>query len=212
MTKIIFVRHGYSESNKEKRFCGQRDVPLDALGHSQAEQMKEYLLKNYKIDAIYSSDLCRAVDTVKPIANALNKEIHTSEALREVNVGIWQGMLVEDVKIKYPKAFLRYKETPGLTRFEGGEGYDDILARALPAVQKIAAENEGKTVIIGTHGGVIRVLRAAWTGIPLERIDEVAPVANASVTEVDCENGSFHIVQIGYADYLTDKTQAQRTE
>jgi alpha-ribazole phosphatase/probable phosphoglycerate mutase len=209
---MIFVRHGYSTANEQDRFAGHSDFPLATLGHEQARLVAKYITEHEKVDAIYSSDLCRAVDTVKPIANALNKEIHTSEALREVNVGIWQGMLVEDVKIKYPKAFLRYKETPGLTRFEGGEGYDDILARALPAVQKIAAENEGKTVIIGTHGGVIRVLRAAWTGIPLERIDEVAPVANASVTEVDCENGSFHIVQIGYADYLTDKTQAQRTE
>ena len=205
MTKIIFVRHGYSESNKEKRFCGQRDVPLDALGHSQAEQMKEYLLKNYTIDAIYSSDLCRVVDTVKPIANALNKEIHTSEALREVNVGIWQGMLVEDVKIKYPKAFLRYKETPGLTRFEGGEGYDDILARALPAVQKIAAENEGKTVIIGTHGGVIRALRALWTGISLERMEELPQVPNASLTVAECEGGAVTLREVGYCDFLTDR-------
>ncbi len=209
MTQLIFIRHGYSKGNKENRFSGQMDIPLDTLGYRQAEQLRDYLLKNVTINSIYASDLGRACDTVKPIAKALKKAIHTRKTLREVDVGNWQGMLIEDVKEKYPQSFAHYKEKPGLSCFDGGENYSDVLGRVLPTVQKIAKENEGKTAIIGTHGDVIRVLHAAWTGVPLERIEEIPIVPNASVTVVNYENGYFHIVQSGYCDYLTDKTTAE---
>ena len=76
MTELLFVRHGYSEGNKEHRFSGQKDFPLDAAGRQQAQELAEYLRNAFCIDAIYASDLCRAVDTVKPLANALSLPIY----------------------------------------------------------------------------------------------------------------------------------------
>ena len=72
-------------------------------------------------------------------------------------------------------------------------------------MEKIAAENEGKTVIVGTHGGIVRALRVAWMGLPLSKMQEVPHVPNSSVTVVDYENGRAEFSLVGYNDHLTEK-------
>ena len=206
MTRFIIIRHGFSQGNKEKRFSGQMDVPLDAVGVSQARSIARYILENYKVDCVYASDLCRAYDTVKPIADALDLPVIKEPLLREVDVGRWQGMLIEDVKRLFPESFERYRATPGLARFDGGEGYIDVMERGKRALAKIAAEHDGETVLIGTHGGVIRTMRAAWAGTDLAQIQEIPHVPNASTTVVEYENGNVRPIMIGYDAYLEDKT------
>ena len=204
MVKFIIIRHGYSLGNKEKRFSGQLDVPLDAVGISQANSTAAYILSHYQVDRIYASDLSRAYDTAKPIAQALGMDITKCKELREVDVGDWQGLLIEDAARKYPESFALYKENPGLSRFDGGESYVDVMQRGSRAFRRIAAENDGKTVIVATHGGVIRTLRAAWSNTPLEKIKEIPHVPNGSVTVVLYENGHAQFEQIGYNGHLAD--------
>ena len=206
MVRFIIIRHGYSQGNKEKRFSGQLDVPLDEAGVSQARSTAEYILNNFKVDRIYSSDLCRAYDTVKPVADALGLQVITCRELREVDVGCWQGHLIEDVKKEFPESFQLYRKSPGLTRFDGGESYADVMQRGTRIIEKIAKENEGKTVVIGTHGGVIRTLRAAWSHVCLENISQIPHVPNGSVTILDYADGNAHFIQIGYSEHLSDKT------
>jgi len=182
VVRFIIIRHGYSLGNKEKRFTGQMDVSLDEIGYSQAKSTADYILKNFKVDSIYSSDLSRAYETVKPIADVLGKEIHKCKDLREADVGEWQGKLIEDVKNEYAENFAFYKEDPGHARFVGGESYADVMYRSRQALEKIAEENEGKTVVIGTHGGVVRALRVAWDDSQLVRINEISHVHNGSVS------------------------------
>ncbi len=205
MVRFIVVRHGYSCGNKEKRFSGQLDVALDEIGYSQAKSIAGYVLDNFHVDRIYSSDLSRAYDTVKPVADALGLDVIKSRELREVDVGLWQGKLIEDVKKEFPDSFAFYKENPGLARFDGGESYAEMMQRGQSAMEKIAAENEGKTVLIGTHGGFIRTLRAAWNNVPLDRIKDIPHVPNASMTVAEYENGAVKWIQIGYTDHLEDK-------
>ena len=205
MVKFILVRHGFSMGNKEKKFSGQMDVPLDEAGLRQAESVSEYIYRTFKVDKIYSSDLCRAFDTVKPLAKALNIEIIKAKAFREVDVGLWQGRLIEDVKKEYPESFRLYKEKPGIARFDGGETYGECQKRALDEIEKIAKENDGKTIVIGTHGGVVRNLRAAFTKTPLESTEAIPHVPNASITVAEYQDGKFTLEIVGLTDYLTDK-------
>ena len=206
MVRFIIVRHGYSEANKAKRFAGQSDVPLDAVGLAQARSTANYIRNTYKVDRIYASDLSRAYETVRPLAEALGMEAIRRRDLREVDVGIWQGMLIEDVKNKYTEGYESYKANPGLYRFEGGESYVEACARAENAFAEIAKDNDGKTVVIGTHGGIVRAIRMAWNGIPPERMGEIPHVPNASVTVADYENGTVTWQTVGYDDHLEDKT------
>ena len=205
MTTLLIIRHGYSLGNKEKRFSGQADLPLDEAGCRQAEQTAQHVLSHYTVDAVYASDLSRAYDTVKPIAEARGLPVCTDKALREVDVGDWQGKRIDEVERQYPESFGLYKRKPGLVRFDGGESDGTMLERALPAVERIAEENEGKTVVIGTHGGVIRVLRAAWTGVSLDQIEEIPHVANGSVTVVEYERGRVTLRLVGDTAHLSER-------
>ncbi len=205
MTTLLIVRHGYSRANKEKRFAGQMDVPLDELGRQQAEELGRYILGRFQVDAVYASDLSRVYDTVKPLADALHLPIHTDAALREVDVGEWQGVLFEDVARIYPENLALYKRKPGLTHFDGGESFAELLERATAAIERIVRENEGKTVVIGTHGGVIRALRALWTGISLERMEEIPQVPNASLTVAEYGSDAVTLREVGCCDFLNDR-------
>ena len=205
MTELLFVRHGYSEGNKDHRFSGQRDFPLAEAGHHQARELADYLRATYSVDAIYASDLCRAIDTVGPLAEMLSLPVHPMKALREIDVGLWEGVLREEVARRYPETYALYLNTPGLARFDGGESFAEMRERALSAVQKIVAENEGKTVVIATHGGVIRALRTLWENIPLAQMGRIPHVANASVTVVRYEGKAATLVAAGVCDYLTEK-------
>ena len=205
MTELLFIRHGYSEGNKDHRFSGQRDFPLDEAGRRQAAELAEHLRQAYPIDAIYASDLCRAIDTVRPLAEELFLPVHPIKALREVDVGLWEGVLREDVERQYPASYALYLAKPGLLHFDGGESFDEMRARALAAVQEIVAENEGKTVVIATHGGVIRALRTLWENIPLEQMERIPHVPNASVTVVRYEGSTATLIAAGLCDHLTEK-------
>lgn len=206
MVEFIIVRHGYSEGNKEKKFSGQMDVALDSVGKLQAESTAKYISENFDVDKIYSSDLLRAYETALPIEAALGINITKCFGLREIDVGKWQGMLIEDVKKQFPESFELYRKNPGCAKFDGGESYAELMMRAKLAFEKIADENEGKTVVVVTHGGVIRTLRAAWSGLGLEDIKDIPHVPNASITVAEYNSGRFELVQIGYTEHLDDRT------
>lgn len=206
LVTFLLVRHGFSKGNKEKRFSGQMDLELDDVGLAQAESVSEYISENFKVDSIYSSDLSRAYHTVLPLANKLNITIQKDKSLREVDVGLWQGKLIDEVKKEFPKSFEKYRLNPGLSKFDGGESYLDAMERGIKTIQKIAKENDGKTVIISTHGGIIRTLRAAWTNTPPENIKDIPHVPNASVTIAEYDNGIVTLKSVGYTDHLEDKT------
>lgn len=206
MVKFIILRHGYSMGNKEKRFSGQMDVPLDNAGRAQAECTAKYISRNFKVDSVYSSDLSRAYETALPVAKAFNLSVNEREDLREVDVGEWEGKLIEDVKKEFPESFELYRTNPGLSAFDGGESYADVMERGRKAFDEIAKENEGKTVVVATHGGVIRTLRAAWTNTSLEDIKNIPHVSNSSITVAEYQEGVVNFVTIGYDQHLVDKT------
>ena len=207
MVTFIIVRHGFSQFNQERKFTGQMDIPLTAAGLEQALQTAEYVLKTYSIDAVYSSDLCRAVDTAKPIAEALGLPIRTSKSLREMNLGVWQGMGFDEVKEKFPEKYAIHRENVGESRPTGGENYAELTERALNELHRIALENDGKTVLIATHGGLVRALRCAWLSIPLSEMKNVSHVTNASVTvaEYDAATRTAKLPIIGYDNHLGNK-------
>lgn len=199
MTRLILIRHGESLYNLEKRYTGQTDVPLTKKGILQAKITADYILENYKIDAIYSSDLIRAIDTARPIAVALGLPIKTDSRLREIYAGEWQGMLFSDVSVRYAKEYEEYKIGAGLKRTHGGESLYDVQVRAHSAVLDIIRDNPDKTVLISSHNGPIKALTAPFLNIELP---ETPSVSNNSVTEVLCDGGKYEVIKLGYDGHL----------
>lgn len=206
MVRFIIVRHGFSAGNKEKRYSGQRDVPLDEVGIKQAEAAAEYICKNFEVDSIYSSDLCRAYDTALPIAKKTGLTVTKLKDLREIYMGYWQGLSREEVAERFPETFEISRKTPGIIRFDGGESYKEAQERAISAFERIAEENQGKTVVVATHGGIIRAVRTAWEGVPIDRLHEIPDTSNASITVAEYTDGKVIFIKKGYNGHLEDTT------
>lgn len=199
MVKLILVRHGESEYNILKKISGQLDVPLSALGIKQAEIGAKYILEKKKIDAIYSSDLSRAVNTVKPIADALGLPIHTEKGLREIDLGAWTDGYFSEIREKYHTEYQAYQRG---ARATGGESKDDACQRAMKTIMEIVEKENGKTVLIGTHNGIVRVLLRyifEQSGDPLQ---EVPLIPNNSLTEIIFDDGKFSVAKIGESTFL----------
>lgn len=206
MVKLIIVRHGYSVANQERKFSGQMDTPLTEIGVKQAIETADFVLKNYKIDKIYSSDLSRAVKTAELVSKATGIDIILDKNLRELDVGSWQNKAIADVKNEFPTSFELYKTNVGRGHPDGGEKFSDFMDRTKDAIIKIATENQDKTVLVSTHGGVIRALRCTLNNLSLDDVIKIPHVANSSITVLEYDNGKWEFTLIGYDNHLSEKS------
>ncbi len=193
MTTLLLIRHGFSTSNEDGTLTGQIDVALTPLGVVQGEAVSRYIYENYNVDAIYSSDLCRAIDTVRLLSELTGLSVNTDSDLREMDCGAWSGALVSDLIERYGDDYREWANASDAIAPDDGESWSELSCRALKVLARIARTEEGKTVAIATHGGTIKALRGAYLGIPTEEWREKLPFApNASIIVVSYENGVFH--------------------
>ena len=135
-------------------------------------------------------------------AKALELKINVEKAFNELNIGPCDGMYREDVIKTYPGLLEKYKVDPDGVTFPNGESYIDLKERALPALMKIVEENDGKTVLISTHGGVIRCLACKLAGI---KYTDLPMLHNASVTVINFDNGKIDIELLDHNEYLNER-------
>ena len=202
MTNLIITRHGFSEYNKTRMYTGQVDVALTDLGLRQAARTAEYVAETYQIDAIYSSDLKRAMSTAIPLSERLGIPVIKEPLIKEIYGGLWENKFMPEIDALYHDDYQVYKNTIGLARCTGGESLEELQTRALAGMKKIAEENDGKTVFVATHGGVLLALTAYWMGLPLAKMHETPPATNSSISEVVYENGVFKILKYSYDEHL----------
>lgn len=160
MTLLLLARHGQTDWNRDGIWQGQADPPLNAVGRAQARRLAERL-RPVPLDAIYSSDLRRAVETAEIVAAAKGLPVVTDPRLREADVGSWTGLTREEIARRFP----------GWTSHDG-EPPDRFRARAVAATEDIAAAHQGGTVLLVCHGGIVRALQRHALGEPLPVIDK----------------------------------------
>ena len=208
MKRLIVIRHGYSVTNKEKRFTGQRDVALTEVGYQQAKAVARYLVKHEKINKIISSDLSRAVNTARPTAEALGLPIHTTPLLRELAMGTWEGMLFEDVQRDY-QDLLAQRSKDASVPCPGGESFKDLFVRTQAALDRILAD-EADTVMVVTHGGTFRCINCIADGGDYTAAPHHSLADNASITVFNVENGRMVRALYNFTGHLQDGTTADR--
>ena len=155
MTRLILVRHGQSEANLQQFSAGQTDIPLTELGRKQAEKTADYLIAHWQIDRIYSSDLSRAIDTAQPTAKGLGLSIRTDRRLREIDTGDWAGLPFSVRDARYPELVRLSREDFSHMCYPGGESVIETYRRMVDCITEIAKENDGKSVMIASHGGAL---------------------------------------------------------
>lgn len=200
MTRILLVRHGESDSNILGTFTGQLDAPLSELGHTQAEYTARFVLENYTVDAVYSSDLSRAYHTAEKLA----LPVQTDSRLREIYGGQWQDMLFSELSSTHPEEYALWQQDMGNACCPGGESVAELAQRVWECVMEICRENPDKTVLIATHATPIRTVQWKAAGKDLSFMKQIPWVSNASVSEFSYENGVLTPVKLSQDGHLAN--------
>ena len=176
-TRILLARHGETDWNRVGRWQGHVDQPLNETGREQAAELGRRL-NGRGIVAIYASDLRRASETATIVGVELGIEVVQDPALREIDVGSWSGLTRSEVAERFPEGYARW-QTGEIGH--DGETREQLGARVIPAVERIAHAHPGDTVLVVTHGGVVRTLLRHATGDPGAVLENTATVALALI-------------------------------
>ncbi len=169
---LILIRHGQTAWNVEGRWQGQTDLPLNERGQQQAYHMATSL-RHFQFAALYSSDLTRALQTARIIGAELGLEVIPDTRLREINLGLWQGMLAHDIGLQFPEEFKLWHESPLSIRPPGGEDIQSLAARILQAVNEIIKRHGGQRVGVVSHELPIAAIVCRAAGLGLEHIRDM---------------------------------------
>lgn len=207
MTEIYLIRHTQAEGNRFRMMQGFWDGAVTALGRRQAEALGRRFAA-VPLDAVYSSDLSRAVLTAEATARAHGLPVQKREALRELNIGPWEQQFFGNLRYQDPDLVDCFLNDSENWKLEGAETYAQVRERGLAALRQIAADNEGKTIAVVSHGVTIRCILSGITGIPLSDTEHLPIFKNTAVTRLVWEDGRFTV------DYLNDDShlgEAERT-
>jgi broad specificity phosphatase PhoE len=167
--RILLLRHGETDWNRERRYQGWTDIGLSEAGRAQAEAAGR-LLAEQPLAAVWSSPLRRAHDTALAIAAPLGLPVQLSDRFREMRFGHWEGLTAADVSERFPDEYRAWHETPHLASWAGAESLAELRGRALAGLAELRAQHRGETVALVAHGVTCRVLILEALGLGLDRL------------------------------------------
>lgn len=168
-TTVYLVRHGSVVGAETRRFIGHLDVALSSLGERQMTALAARL-RGLRLDAVYSSDLARALASAAIVAAPHGLIAIAVPALREYAVGRWEGLTGEEIRGLDPSAFSAWMADVAGYRFPDGEDLGQLAERAWPAFEAIVARHAGGAVAVVAHGGTNRVLMCRALGLAPSRL------------------------------------------
>jgi len=192
--KLIIVRHAQATGNLEGRFQCRKNNELTDLGRRQLELLSQRL-RDTRIDAVYSSPLVRAMDTARACVQGRNLEIIAEPRLIELDAGQMESLLMAELYDRFPEQMCNWREQPHLFCPPEGETMLQLYERVTAAVADIAARNEGRTVLVSTHGVVVRNLMCWARRLPFERLCEVRRWSNTGIGIVEVTYGIPTLLQ-----------------
>ena len=201
MTDFVFIRHGETDYNRQQRFQGHVDVPLNANGQAQADRLGQRL-GGQAPRAFIASDLLRTRQTSAPLAARWGVQPALDAAFREQCFGVLEGLDVPTIKARHPDLWARWLEhradfaLPG-----GGESLQQFHARVIAAVRAAADAWSGQTVTVVTHGGVLDMLWRTAHGLPLDGL-RACEIPNTGVNRLRWHAGTLQILEWADASHL----------
>ena len=204
--RILIARHGETEWNLSRRFQGHLNSPLTERGHQQAQRLAARLA-NESISAVFSSDLGRAMQTARPIADALGLELATSPLLREIDCGRWTGRAKDGLAREDPRGIERYRITPSEHRMPGGESLADVQARGLAFLRDAQVRAFRHPVVIITHHIVVETIVAHALKRGLSDLWLSIPTGNCFLSELELTDDRLQALTIYDGAYLGEAAQ-----
>ena len=191
-TTIVLVRHGETDWNRDNRFQGHADPPLNDTGREQARVLATEL-STESFAAVYTSPLRRAAETATILAGALQIDAVPEGSLMEVDVGSWSGLTRTEVEARFPEGFARWLEYG--RGWDDGETYDELGARVVSGLADIATRHPGGVVLAVTHGGPIRSALAAAERVSFDEARRsIHVIDNCAVVRLAVRDGKLERV------------------
>lgn len=206
---IYLLRHAEPQlAPGGKRYTGWSDPPLSAAGARQATGWQP-VIAALDLTAIFCSDLQRSRQTAERIIAPGTLHITIEPALREINLGQWEGETFEAVRRQDPEGFARRGRDPVHYRPPGGESFDDLQQRVMPAFDKIIAGCRGDILIVG-HAGVNRVILCRLLGMPLANLFRIGQ-DYAALNIIAADTTGYRVQALNYRLHmdLTDQNARQ---
>jgi alpha-ribazole phosphatase len=198
---LYLIRHGETESNKQKRYQGWTESPLSAQGVRQAEKVG-FFMAAQKIEGLYSSDLKRAVHTARVIGAGSGLEPVVTPLLREIHFGEWEGQTFNEIEKTWGNEISAWLDDPFHVAAPGGETLGQVCARMQAFLEKLAGQvSEGKRIAAVTHGGSIRALLYQLLNLDHSSFWDIK-IDNASVSLLRKEGDRFKVVYYNRVHHL----------
>jgi probable phosphoglycerate mutase len=197
---LIVIRHGETAWNRERRMQGTTDTQLSDVGRAQARALGRRLAGR-GFAALYASDLARARDTARTIAEHADRDIVTDPRLQERRFGIFEGLTVEEIVARYPDEHVRFASRDPDYAVPGGESARSFTERCIGCLAEIAGRHPGHEVVVVTHGLVLDSLYRAAHGLD-HGARRPVPLINASVNVFGFDGGAWRLELWGDISHL----------
>jgi len=196
MTTIHFIRHGQSTWNAEIRIQGSSDPELSELGRSQASALVGRLPA---CDRFYCSDLTRTRQTMDLILEGKTDSVIYRSSLREIHLGPWEGMLLSDATEQYPEQTDNFRHNPEKFKIGDAETFAALQSRAHSAVNEIVSECPDQSVLVVSHGALLKSLLIDYENWPISKIWADPHMDNCGHSIVEYGNGAPKVIK--FADH-----------
>jgi glucosyl-3-phosphoglycerate phosphatase len=184
----VLWRHGQTTWNAERRFQGHTDIPLDETGEAQAEYAAKRLA-TLKPDAIFASDLSRALQTAAPLSRLTSLTVTPDKNLRERSGGDWEGLSDEEIRDRYPRERATW-DPPN------GEPTAAVADRVSGALIRIAGLlNDGQLAVVASHGAALRLGMSKVLGLTGDLSGVLGPLNNCSWSVLELRGTRWRLLE-----------------
>ncbi|HID53337.1 MAG TPA: histidine phosphatase family protein [Anaerolineae bacterium] len=200
-TTLLFIRHGLTDWNAEKRWQGHADIPLNETGHAQANALARRLA-DWPIERIISSDLQRCAQTAQAIVtHHPHIELAYDPIWRERDVGDFSGLTFREIREQFPEIWANSRR--GMLNPPSGEPYEALRQRALTAYEQALAAHTGQTIAIITHGGILHTLIAQLIHIREDKYGRFSLRGNTGLNIIEVtDEGKPYLIRLNDTSHL----------
>lgn len=204
MTEILLIRHGETDWNAAHRLQGHLDIDLNAAGVRQIAALGA-ALRGEALDAIFSSDMRRALQTAQAIAATRELTVQIEPGLRERCYGAFEGLRHSEIRARYPEAFVALQARDLDARFPEGariaETLREFSARSIAVMTRLIGSGHRKIAVV-THGGFLDCVNRAARGLGLSQPRDF-DIPNAGINRLRWDGVKLHICQWGDVAHLS---------
>ena len=190
---LYLLRHGEITGSDQKRYIGQRDIPLNDKGRDQAAWWQRELA-HVDFETVWSSDLIRALDTAIIVSDRPVSAIRVMPQLREICLGDWEGAAMATIRRKFPEAWAERGRQMDRFQVPHGESFQDLHDRVIPLFQNIATGASGNVLVV-SHAGVNRIMLSHVLQRPIRELFSI-PQGYGALNLIDYHEGKFFVLDI----------------